>query len=64
MPGFQIWQGPEYRRVTQGSKYAIIWLKRTLICLNMSEFTIIDRVLSTSYTIHSATPFYKLVTAY
>ena len=30
MPGFRIWQGSEYARVTQGSKYATIWL-------NMSE---------------------------
>ena len=30
MPGFWIWQGSEYARVTQGSKYATIWL-------NMSE---------------------------
>ena len=30
MPVFRIWQVSEYSRVTQGSKYATIWL-------NMSE---------------------------
>ena len=30
MPGFWTWQGSEYARITQGSKYATIWL-------NMSE---------------------------
>ena len=27
MAVFRIWQGSEYSRVTQGSKYATIWLK-------------------------------------
>ena len=31
MPGFRIWQGSEYAVVTQGSKYATIWL-------NMSDY--------------------------
>ena len=38
---FWIWSGSKYARVTQGSKYATIWLNmsnRTWICLNMSEF--------------------------
>ena len=30
MPGFWMWQGCEYARVTQGSKYVKLWL-------NMSE---------------------------
>ena len=26
VPGFGIWQGSEYARVTQGSKYSTVWL--------------------------------------
>ena len=33
VPGFWLWQGSEYARVTQGSNYAIIWL-------NMSEYDV------------------------
>ena len=47
MSGFWIWQGSEYARVIQGSKYATI-------LLNMSKFAIIDRVLNMYHTIHSA----------
>ena len=57
MPEFWIWQGSEYLRVAQGSKYATIWLNslsRTWISLNISELTIIDRVLNMYHTIHSA----------
>ena len=32
IPGFWIWKGSEYASITQGSKYATIWL-------NMSEFS-------------------------
>ena len=34
MPGFWIWQGPEYARNTQGSKYPTVWL-------NMAEYVVI-----------------------
>ena len=57
MSGFWIWQGSEYAKVTQGSKYTTIWLNvsfREWVCLNMSEFTIIDRVLNMYDTIHNA----------
>ena len=50
---FWIWQRFEQARVTQGSKYATIWLNRTWICLNMSEFSIIDTVLNVYHTVHS-----------
>ena len=43
--GFRMWQVSEYATVTQGSKYATIWL-------NMSEFTIIGRVLNMSYIMY------------
>ena len=54
MSGFWIWQGSEYARVLNIRQYGWICLSRTLICLNMSEFTIIDRVLNIYHTIHSA----------
>ena len=57
MPGFWIWQGSEYERVTQGSKCATIYL-------NMSEFSIIDRVLNMYHTIHSTRSLYKLMSTY
>ena len=50
MPELWIWQGFEYARVPQGSRHAPnrwICQRRTWICLNMSEFLIIDRVLNT-----------------
>ena len=37
-----------------------ICLNRIWICLNMSEFTIIDRVLNMHDTVHSARSLYKL----
>ena len=46
MPGFWIWKDSEYARITQGSKYA-------KICLNMSEFSVIDRVVNMYHAIHS-----------
>ena len=46
VPGFRIWQGSEYARVTKGSKYSTIWL-------NTSEFMIIDRALNIYHTICS-----------
>ena len=44
MPGFWILQGSEYARITQDSEY-------TIMCLNMSEFTITNRILNMSHTI-------------
>ena len=53
MPEFWVWQGSEYARVTQGSKYGWICPNRTWICLNMSEFTGIGRVLNMCHKIDS-----------
>ena len=53
MPEFWVWQGSEYARVTQGSKYGWVCLNRTWICLNISEFTGIGRVLNVCHKIHS-----------
>ena len=63
MPGYWIWQGSEYARVTHDSKYATIWLNRRTICLNMSEFSIIDTVVNVCHTIHMRS-FNKLMTTY
>ena len=52
----------ELYRVLNMSQHGWICLNRTWICLNMSEFTIIDRVLNKDDTIHSANPLYKLIT--
>ena len=43
-----------------------VWIGREYvwICLNMSEFSIIDRVLNISLTIHSARSLYKLMSTY
>ena len=54
----------ELHRVLKKSQYGWICLNRTWICLNMSDFTIIDRVLNISHTIHSARSFYKLMSTY
>ena len=43
-------------KVTQGSKYAMIWLNvliGKLISQKISEFTIINRLLNMYHTIHS-----------
>ena len=53
MAGFQ------YASVTQGSKYATIWLNMSEQNVNMPEFTIIERVLSMYHTIYSARSLYK-----
>ena len=47
-------------------KCAKIWicLNRTWICLKMSEFTMIDRVLNIYHTIHSTRSFCKLMSTY
>ena len=38
MPGFWIWQGSEYARVKQGSKYATIWLNIFVQAVNIREY--------------------------
>ena len=38
MPGFSIWQGYEYARITQGSKYATVWLNISEQEVNMPEY--------------------------
>ena len=38
MPGFWIWQGYEYARITQGSKYATVWLNISEQEVNMPEY--------------------------
>ena len=62
-----MWQGSKYARIIQGFKYATVWLdisEKMCICLNMSKFTIIDRVLNMSHTIHSTRSLYKLMSTY
>ena len=46
-----------YASVTQGSKYATIWL-------HMSEFTIIDMTLNISHIMHCVRTLYKLIGTY
>ena len=38
MPGFWIWKGSEYARITQGSKYATIWPSMSEQNLNMPGY--------------------------
>ena len=38
MPGFGLWQSFEYARVTQGFKYATIWLNISEQDVNMPEY--------------------------
>ena len=45
-------------------QYGLICLNRTWICVNMSEFTIIDRVLNMHHILHSARLLYKLMSTY
>ena len=45
MPGFWIWKGSKYARITHRSKYATIWLNISEQDVNMYEFSIIDTVL-------------------
>ena len=69
MAGFWIWQQhgllntvdhvfsrpwQELHRVLNMLKYDWICLNRMWICLNMSEFSIIDRILNMHHTINSA----------
>ena len=48
----------------QNKLIIIIIMNMMLRCLNMSEFTIIDRVLNMSNTMHSARSLYKLMNTY
>ena len=65
-----MWQGSEYANVTQGSKYATILLNMSgqdVINANvpdMSEFTIIDKVLNMYHTIYSGRSLYNLMNTY
>ena len=70
---FQICQNSEYgrflntqelRRVVNMPHCGGICLNRTWICPNMSEFTIIGRVLNMYHTIPSARSLYKLMGTY
>ena len=54
----------ELDRVLNMIQHGSICLSRTYICPNTSEFTIIDRILSMSNTIHSARSLYKLMSTY
>ena len=38
IPGFWIWQDFEYTKVTQGFKYATIWLNKSESDVNMPEY--------------------------
>ena len=73
VPVFWIWQCFEYGRVVNLDdlprvlnvpQYDWICLNRSWICLIMSKFTIIDRVLNISHKIHSARSFDKLMSTY
>ena len=65
-----MWQGSEYANVTQGSKYATVLLNMSgqdVINANvpdMSEFTIIDKVLNMYHTIYSGRSLYNLMNTY
>ena len=50
-------------RVLNMSQYGWKCLNRTWIWRNMSEFTIIDRVLNISHTVHSARSLYNVISA-
>ena len=45
-------------------QYGEIYLNKTIIFLNMSEFTIIDRSLNTPHTKHGAGLLYKSMSTY
>ena len=67
MPGFWIWKVlnmQELHRVLNKPQYDRIRLNRTWICLNMSEFSIIDRVLNMYHAIHSARSLQNLTSTY
>ena len=45
-------------------QYCWIYLNGTWICLNMSEFTVIDTILNMPHTRHSLRSIYKLISSY
>ena len=53
----------ELHGVINMPQYGSICLDRTWICLNMSEFMIMDKVLNMSNIIHSARSLCKLLSA-
>ena len=63
LPGVRIWQGSGYARVSQGSKYDTVCLNMW-ICLKISEFMIIDRILNTSHRTRSPRSLYNLMSTY
>ena len=67
MTGFWIWQNSEYgrvKRVLNMPQCGCICLNRTWICLNMSKFMLLDRILNMYHTIYSARSLYKLISTY
>ena len=54
----------ELHRVLNIPQYSWACLNITWICLDMYEFTMIDRALNMSNTIHSARSLYKLISVY
>ena len=54
----------ELHRVLDMSQYGCVRVNRTWICLNMSEFKIIDRVLNMYHTRHGARSLYMLMSTY
>ena len=57
MAGFWIWKLHRALNMPQ-------YLNRMWICLNVSELTIINRVLNMCHTIHSAASLFKLIITY
>ena len=54
----------ELRMVLNMPQYGWICLNRTWICLNMSEFTIIYKILNMYHTTYSVGSLYKLLSTY
>ena len=67
MQEFWVWHGSVYRefhRVLNMPQNGWIWLTRTWICLNMSEFKVMDKVLNMYHTKYSASSLCKLMSSY
>ena len=54
----------ELHRLLNMPQYGWICLNRAWVCLNVSEFSIIDSFVNMYHTIHSATSLYKLISTY
>ena len=54
----------DLHRVLTKPQYDQIFLNTQWICLDISEFTIVDKVLNMSHTTHSARSLYKLMSTY